>query len=116
MIEEENKDNLLNSVLSDFEDKEDTDKNKDVANRKSGLRLGQGNLAENANPDTNNSKTDGSIDIDTPASSLILIEYNETKECDADKDKNYKNDKKNKNINKNRSPIKKRKRDTILSR
>jgi hypothetical protein len=57
-----------------------------------------------------------SINVDTPVSGLILIEYNIIKECDADKDKTYKSDKDNKNINENGRPTKKRKRDIILLR
>jgi hypothetical protein len=56
------------------------------------------------------------MNVDTPASSLILIEYNKIKECDADKDKDYKSDKESKNTDKNGRSIKKRKRDIILSR
>jgi hypothetical protein len=40
VIEEEDEDSSLSSVPSDFEEKEDTDEDGDVANRKPGLRLG----------------------------------------------------------------------------
>ena len=110
MIEEEDKDSLLSSVPSDFEGEEDTDEDGDVANRKPGLRLGQGNLAEGANPDADGPETGESMDVDTPASGLILIEY------DADRDKTYKSDKDSKDINENGRSTKKRKRDVILLR
>jgi hypothetical protein len=58
VIEEEDEDSSLSSVLSDFEEEEDTDEDGDVANRKPGLRLGQGNLAESANPDADDSRID----------------------------------------------------------
>jgi hypothetical protein len=94
---------------SDFEDG-------DVTNRKPGLRLGQGNLAESANPDADGSETGKSIDVNTPVSDLILIECNTIKECDADKNKTYKSDEDSKDINKDGRPTKKRKRDIILLR
>jgi hypothetical protein len=53
--------------------------------------------------------------VNTPVSGLILIEYNETEECDADKDKDYKSDKESENTNKDGRFTKKRKRDIILS-
>jgi hypothetical protein len=56
------------------------------------------------------------MDVDTPASGLILIEYDETKECDADKDEGYKSDKESENTDEDGRPTKKRKRDVILSR
>jgi hypothetical protein len=40
VIEEEDEDSSLSSVLSDFEEEEDTNEDGDVANRKPGLRLG----------------------------------------------------------------------------
>jgi hypothetical protein len=102
---------------SDFEGKkENINGDRDVANRKSGLRLGQGNLAEGANPDADDFETSGSIDVNTPASGLILIDYNTTEEYDADKNESYKSVKESKNTNNNGRSIKKRKRDIILSR
>jgi hypothetical protein len=116
VIEEENKDSSLSSVPSDFEGEDDDDEDRDVANRKSGLRLGRGNLAESASPDTDGSKTGESIDVDTPVSGLISIEYNTTEEYDADKDETYKSDKDAENTNADGRLIKKRKRDIILLR
>jgi hypothetical protein len=113
---EENKDSSLSSIPSDFEGEEDDDEDRNVINRKPGLRLARGNLAEGANPDADGSKTGESMDVNTPVSGLILIKYNTTEEYDADKDKTYKSDKNNKNINENGRPIKKRKRDIILLR
>jgi hypothetical protein len=103
-------------MLSDFEGEENDDEDRNVINRKPDLRLARDNLAEDVNPDTNDSKTDESINIDTPVSGLILIKYNIIKECDADKNKTYKSNKNNKNINENGRSIKKRKRDIILLR
>jgi hypothetical protein len=40
VIEEEDEDNSLSSVSSDFEEEEDINEDEDVANRKPGLRLG----------------------------------------------------------------------------
>jgi hypothetical protein len=113
---EEDEDSSLSSILSDFEGEEDDDEDRNVINRKPGLRLARGNLAEGANPDTDDSKTGENINVDTPVSGLTSIEYNTIKEYDADKNKTYKSDKDNKNINENGRPIKKRKRDIILLR
>jgi hypothetical protein len=57
-----------------------------------------------------------SIDMDTPVSGLISIEYEAAEEYDADKDKASESDRDSKDTNEDGRPAKKRKRYTIIPR
>src|SRR5277367_4726204 len=104
----EDEDSSLSSAPSDLED-EHADGLMD--NRKLGLRLDEGNLAEKASPNVNGSETDGSMDVDTPTTGKALTEDGATDEYDADEEESGDSEADDEDADEDGRPAKKRKRD-----
>jgi hypothetical protein len=109
---EGDEDSPLSSVPSDLEGDEDVDDV--VGNRKPGLRLDEGNLAEKASPNADGSETGGSMDVDTPTTGQALTEGGATDEYEADEGEDGEAD--DEGTDEGWRPAKKRKREAGTQR
>lgn len=106
---EEGEDSSLSSAPSDLEGDEDVDDA--TGNRKPGLRLDEGNLAEEASPNADDSEVGGSTDVDAPTTGQALTEGGVTDEYEATEGEDSDGEADDEDIDEGQRPAKKRKRE-----